>query len=156
MDKLVKERRSWNMSRIRATDTGPEWVVRRALYSMGLRYRLHRKDLPGRPDIVLTRCRAVIFVHGCFWHQHSLCVDGKKRKSNAVYWSQKLTGNTKRDRRHRAALKRLGWKVVVIWECETASKELLQSLLRKRIGLSLKAGGEALSFPKAPPNFHRE
>ena len=110
----------------------------------------------GAPILCSKDVGRSFFVHGCFWHQHSRCIDGKKPKSNAAYWNQKLTGNIKRDRRHRAALKRLGWKVVVVWECETASKELLQSLLRKRLGLPLEARGEALSFSKAPPSFHRE
>jgi DNA mismatch endonuclease (patch repair protein) len=106
------------MAKVKGRDTKPELAVRRALFREGFRYRLHRGDLPGRPDIVLGRYRQAIFVHGCFWHGHD-CPKGKKRPaSNATFWNMKLDGNTERDRRNRSALEAAGWNVVVIWECE--------------------------------------
>jgi len=116
-DKLSSKRRSWNMSRIRSHDTEPEILVRKSLHKAGFRYRLHRKDLPGKPDIVLPRYRVAIFVHGCFWHQHMGCVDCSDPKTNSGYWRPKLTANVNRDRKHQRALRRLGWRSIVIWEC---------------------------------------
>jgi DNA mismatch endonuclease, patch repair protein len=106
------------MQSVRRQDTGPELRVRRAIHAQGLRYRLHRKDLPGTPDIVLPRWKTVIFVHGCFWHGHG-CAKGKPPKSRQDYWNPKLDGNFSRDRTKKELLESLGWKVLVIWECET-------------------------------------
>src|SRR6266446_9314751 len=97
-DKLSVGRRSWNMSRIKSRDTNPELSVRRSLHRLGYRYRLHRNNLPGKPDIVLPKHRIAIFVHGCFWHQHSGCIDCSKPKTNAKYWGPKLLANVQRDR----------------------------------------------------------
>src|SRR5437868_5010041 len=118
-DKLSVKRRSWNMSRIRSQNTNPEVRVRQMLYALGFRFRLHRKDLPGKPDIVLPKYRIVIFVHGCFWHQHSGCIDCSNPKTNTNYWRPKLLANLKRDRKHRRRLRGLGWNSIVIWECQT-------------------------------------
>src|SRR5258708_1775116 len=98
MDRLTRERRSWNMSRIRSTGTKPEMVVRRLVHAMGVRYRLHVKGLPGKPDLVFRRLRKVIFVHGCFWHQHPRmgCLDARLPKSSGGYWNQKLARNVTR------------------------------------------------------------
>ena len=118
--KLSKERRSWNMSRIKSHDTAPELAVRRALHGLGYRFRLHRRDLPGRPDVVLPKHRIAILVHGCFWHRHFACIDCSNPKTRRQYWAPKLLCNQKRDARNRRLLRRLGWKpIVVIWECQT-------------------------------------
>lgn len=118
-DRLTKERRSWNMSRIRGKDTAPERVVRSLLHRMGLRFRLHGKGLPGRPDILLRKYRTVVFVHGCFWHRHKGCRNCTTPTNRREWWLEKLNGNAARDRLHSRALSKLGWKVIVIWECET-------------------------------------
>ena len=118
-DRLSKERRSWNMSRIRGKNTTPEIVVRRALHGMGYRFRLHGRKLPGRPDVVLPRHKTVVFVHGCFWHRHRKCKNCTTPTNRRAWWLKKLEGNAARDRLHRRALSKLGWKVVVVWECET-------------------------------------
>ncbi len=116
------------MSRIRGKDTKPEMAVRRYLHARGFRYRLHVKDLPGKPDIVLPRYRTVIFVHGCFWHQHPGCGHAVMPKSNAAFWAAKLRANTERDIRHRARLEELGWRVITIWECEARMISALDSI----------------------------
>lgn len=124
MDTLSRERRSANMSRIRAKDTRPELVVRSLAHKAGYRFRLHAEELPGRPDLVFPGRRKVIFVHGCFWHQHGRCVDGRRRPlSNRSYWNEKLAANSRRDRANRRMLRRLGWNVLVIWECETRNPD---------------------------------
>lgn len=107
------------MSRIRAKDTKPEMVVRSLVHRAGYRFRLHRRDLPGKPDLVFPRLRKAIFVHGCFWHQHPRCIDGRMPRSNPAYWVEKLAGNRRRDRAHCRALTKKGWDVLVIWDCET-------------------------------------
>lgn len=124
-DRLTTEQRSWNMSRIRSKDTKPEMIVRRLLHAMGVRYRLHRAGLPGKPDIVLGPRRLVIFVHGCFWHRHAGCREATMPAANRDFWQAKLEGNAARDLRHRAALRKLGWRIAVIWECETRQPDKL-------------------------------
>lgn len=118
MDIWDKEKRSKVMSNIRSKDTKPEITVRKLLYSRGFRYRLHVKNLPGKPDIVLRKFNAVIFVHGCFWHLHEGCRDGTIPKTRTEYWKKKLFGNKERDEKHIKALLSLGWRVLQIWECE--------------------------------------
>ncbi|VBB39930.1 putative very short patch repair endonuclease [uncultured Spirochaetota bacterium] len=120
-DKISKEKRSWNMSLIHSKDTKPELVVRRILFEAGFRYRLHRKDLPGRPDIVLSRYRKVVFINGCFWHRHDNCKDASRPKTNSLYWENKIKATKERDRKHLLELISLGWDVVIIWECELES-----------------------------------
>lgn len=127
-DVYDREVRSRIMRRIRKTDTKPELSVRRFLHGKGYRFRLHRADLPGTPDIVLPKHRTVVLVHGCFWHQHS-CPLGKKPKSNLSYWLPKLRRNIERDANNRAALLDQGWKVITIWECETQDAEALEHKL---------------------------
>jgi|ERR1700729_626739 len=130
-DKLTASRRSWNMSRIRARDTKPEIAVRRYLHRKGLRYRLHRADLPGKPDLVFAKQRACVFVHGCFWHGCTMCVDGiREVKSNQTYWPPKVAANKERDAKHQRTLQQLGWTVLSIWECEVANEERLEALFR--------------------------
>lgn len=123
-DRLSPQERSRVMSRIRSRDTGPELAVRSFLHRQGFRFRLHRKDLPGKPDIVLPKYRAVIFVHGCFWHQHPGCREGRIPGSRRSYWAPKLRRNVERDREARAALARDGWRVCVVWECELEPETL--------------------------------
>jgi DNA mismatch endonuclease (patch repair protein) len=127
-DPFSKEKRSWIMSRVRGRDTKPEMVVRSVVHRMGFRFRLHRRDLPGNPDVVLPRYHEVIFVHGCFWHGHRGCPRSKRPTTNEEFWSKKLDGNIKRDRRFRRVLRETGWKVLVVWECETRKPD---KLLRK-------------------------
>lgn len=105
------------MSRIGSKNTKPEIVVRRLIHAMGYRYRLHRKNLPGTPDLTFPARRKVIFVHGCFWHQHD-CPRGARPASNTQFWNRKLDGNIRRDRKNLAALRQSGWSVLVLWECE--------------------------------------
>ena len=118
------------MAQVRSKDTAPEMAVRRALHARGYRFRLHRKDLPGRPDIVLPRYRLAIFVHGCFWHGCPRCDRGLRRpKRNASFWGAKLEGNRERDARNVAALEALGWTVVVAWECDVRGLDQLNNTL---------------------------
>ena len=128
MDRLTPQHRSWLMSRVKGRDTTPELFVRRMLYALGFRYRLHRKDLPGKPDIALGPTKRAIFVHGCYWHGHR-CSKGRLPKSNKAFWSAKIETNRARDRRNARQLRALGWKVLVIWQCEL--KDVLA--VRRRI-----------------------
>ena len=130
MDRISKEHRSWNMSRIRAGNTAPEKAVRSVLHGMGYRFRVHRRDLPGSPDIVMPKYRTIIFVHGCFWHRHTGCKYAYRPKSRVEFWEKKLAGNVKRDRISRKRLTSLGWRVVTVWECETRDCEQLRVWLR--------------------------
>ena len=135
-DRLSKERRSWNMSRIRGKDTTPEKRVRSLLHRLGFRFRLHGKKLPGKPDIVLAKHQIVIFVHGCFWHRHRGCKNCTTPTNRREWWLAKLNGNAARDKLHQAALKKLGWRVIVVWECETerdTCARLLQRQLSRRV-----------------------
>lgn len=116
MDVLTPEQRRLNMSRIRGKDTAPEMAIRRALHAAGFRYRLHDKRLPGRPDLVFPQYRAVIFVHGCFWHGHD-CHLFKWPATRRAFWQQKIEGNKSRDEETEIALHALGWRTLVIWEC---------------------------------------
>ena len=127
------KRRSELMARIRGRDTTPEIAVRRIAHRMGLRFRLHRKDLPGCPDIVLPRHRLVVFVHGCFWHRHSGCRISHIPKSRTEYWIQKFEKNVERDRRNEEALKVLGWRVLVIWECEVKDEKAVEQRLESAV-----------------------
>lgn len=131
MDRVSKERRSWNMSRIRSKDTKPEVAVRSLLHRQGFRFRLHRRDLPGTPDIVLPKYKTVIFVHGCFWHRHPRCRYAYIPKTRSGFWEEKFAENVKRDRLMRSQLARKGWRVVVIWECQTGNARGLIDSLRR-------------------------
>ncbi|MBS7706707.1 very short patch repair endonuclease [Chelatococcus asaccharovorans] len=117
-DTLTSERRSWNMSRIRGRDTGPELVLRSLLHRAGFRFRLHAKQLPGRPDIILPRYRTAIFVHGCFWHRHPGCRNATTPSTRREFWQAKFDGNVSRDARNQAELEAAGWTVLTVWECE--------------------------------------
>jgi DNA mismatch endonuclease (patch repair protein) len=133
MDTISKEARSALMARIRSKNTKPERVVRSILHRLGFRFRLHRKDLPGKPDIVLPRHRKIIFIHGCFWHGHS-CALASKPKSNQDYWREKIKNNRLRDHRVRRELIKQGWSVLELWECEirkeTSLTDKLEAFMR--------------------------
>lgn len=117
-DTLTSERRSWNMSRIKGQDTGPERLLRSLLHRAGFRFRLHSKQLPGRPDVILPKYRTAIFVHGCFWHRHPGCRNATTPSTRREFWQAKFDGNVSRDARNRAALEADDWTVLIIWECE--------------------------------------
>lgn len=131
VDRLTRERRSWNMSRIRSKNTAPEKKVRSVLHKLGYRFRLHRKDLPGKPDIVLPGYGTVIFVHGCFWHRHKGCKKAYSVKSDTEKWERKFQENIERDKRSGRELKKLGWSVRVVWECQTQDSEKLEIKLKR-------------------------
>jgi len=141
MDTLTPERRSANMAAIRSKDTGPELAVRRYLHKTGLRYRLHRQNLPGHPDLVFSSRRVCVFVHGCFWHGCPRCVDGQRAvKSNSSYWTAKINANRLRDARHRKALVKSGWKVFTIWECDVSDVGKLAALATKISRVRARSG----------------
>jgi DNA mismatch endonuclease (patch repair protein) len=130
MDSISKEHRSWNMSRIKSKNTNPEMIVRSLLHKMGYRFRLHRKDLPGKPDIVLPKYKTVIEVRGCFWHRHKGCKDASTPKSNTEFWQGKFSKNVERDEQNQKELEELGWKVIVVWECECKNtNKLIEKLI---------------------------
>ena len=134
-DVHTPEQRSYNMSRIAGRDTQPEMRVRQILHAAGLRYRLHAKHLPGKPDLVFARAKAVLLVHGCFWHMHR-CKYGKPvPATNKDFWAEKRRSNVVRDRRNRAQLKAEGWRVFEIWECQTRD----DSVLRRKLEAVIKA-----------------
>ncbi len=118
MDTVSGEKRSWIMSRIKGKDTQPELLVRRFVFSLGLRYRLHSPRLPGKPDIALSQSKKAIFVNGCFWHGHCGCVKWRLPKTNRRYWQAKIGRNRERDAENLLALRKIGWKTLVLWECE--------------------------------------
>lgn len=126
--------RSENMRRIRSKDTAPEMAVRRLIHGLGFRYRLHVKDMPGKPDLVFPSRRKIIFVHGCFWHQHRSCREGRLPKSNRSYWTPKLQRNVKRDRQALRQLHSAGWDTLVIWECQASDLPRLQRMVLTFLG----------------------
>lgn len=135
-DHLTKEKRSWNMSRIRSKHTKPEMIVRKMLHNNGIRYRLHAKDLPGKPDLSNKKKKFAIFVNGCFWHQHQGCKRANIPKSNKSYWLPKLKRNVERLNNSTSELKAINWKVYKIWECEVKdlenNKELMEIISGKK------------------------
>lgn len=126
------------MSLIRGRDTQPELALRRALHRLGLRFRLHGAGLPGKPDLVFPRYKTVVFVHGCFWHQHAGCSIATIPKSNTQFWVEKFKKNIDRDKRVSAQLNELGWKVLVAWECELSTRQKIE-LTGKRIAIEIKS-----------------
>ena len=124
-DHLTPEKRSWNMAQIKDRDTKPEMIVRSMLHRMGYRFRIHRKNMPGKPDIVLPKYKTVLFVHGCFWHRHRDCKFATTPKSNESFWKEKFDRNVANDRKHQQSLKQMGWQVIVVWECELTDMEQL-------------------------------
>lgn len=134
--------RSWTMAQVKSKNTTPEMLVRRAAHAMGLRYRLHRDDLPGRPDLVFPKRKTAVFVNGCFWHSHPGCSRARVPLSNRVYWTRKLDRNVQRDSDNTRLLRKAGWRVIVIWECETKDGQKLAGILRRKV---------ASKLPKPPP-----
>ena len=134
MDKISSEQRSRNMAKIKGKDTKPEKLVRSLLHGMGYRFRLHNKQLPGKPDIVLPRYKAVIFVHGCFWHGHQGCKRATIPATRPEFWQNKIAGNRKRDSHNIAALENLGYRCLVLWQCELNDLELLKQRLAAFLG----------------------
>lgn len=131
MDTLSPRERSERMARVRGKNTHPELVVRKLAFSLGYRYRLHARDLPGNPDMVFRNRRKVIFIHGCFWHRHAACALARLPKSRLDFWVPKLEGNKKRDKRNKRALARDGWKVLTIWECQLGDVGRLEATIRR-------------------------
>jgi DNA mismatch endonuclease (patch repair protein) len=131
MDRISKEHRSWNMSRIQSGNTKPEKTVRSILHGLGYRFRLHQKNLPGKPDIVLARYNSVIFVHGCFWHRHKECKNASVPKTKKTFWEEKFKANIERDIKVKNELKSNGWRVLVVWECELTDIESVEKELGK-------------------------
>lgn len=117
-DRITKEHRSWNMSRIKGSDTKPERMLRSALHQAGFRFRLHDKRLSGKPDLVLKKYKTVIFVHGCFWHRHKDCDKAYTPKSNIEFWENKFRRTVERDKQQSKELSKSGWEVIIIWECQ--------------------------------------
>jgi len=142
-DVFSKEKRSWIMSRVKGRDTTPEILVRSCLHRMGFRFRIHRRDLPGNPDIVLSRHAKVVFVHGCFWHGHKGCMRSKRPTTHKGFWNRKLDRNIERDQRFRKTLRRKGWKVLVIWQCETRKPAKLLPKLEKFLSGELRNESKA-------------
>jgi DNA mismatch endonuclease (patch repair protein) len=136
----AKKHRSWTMSRVSSKHTGAEILVRKAAHALGLRFRLHRTDLPGTPDIVFPGRSVALFVNGCFWHSHENCKRARIPKSNTGYWVPKLLRNKQRDDDHADELKALGWRPVVVWECETRDPAKLAKMLRRRV-VNIKSQG---------------
>lgn len=139
MDRITPEHRSWNMSRIRSRDTLPEQRVRSLLHRLGFRFSLRRKDLPGKPDIVLPARHAVVFVHGCFWHQHEGCRNATMPSTRRPFWEAKLKGNVARDGRIGNELRSLGWRVMTVWECELANEDRVGQRLARALIKELQA-----------------
>lgn len=133
MDLLTKSRRSWNMGQVGSKNTKPELTVRSLLHRQGYRFRLHRKELPGKPDIVLPKYKTVIFVHGCFWHRHANCPDASTPKTRTDFWLKKFSENKVRDEKNQTSLLSRGWNVIVVWECETAKLDKLTARLNKEL-----------------------
>ena len=135
LDTLIKEKRSWNMSKIRSKNTKPEITVRSKLHKAGYRFRLHVKGLPGKPDIVLPKYNTIIFINGCFWHRHKGCKYAYKPKTRVDFWNEKLNRNIKRQGEVLKELRDLEWKVLVIWECEVGNEKLIRDrfkLIKKK------------------------
>ena len=137
--------RSALMARVRQKNTSPELVVRKRLFGLGFRFSLHRKDLPGTPDVVLPRYESVIFVHGCFWHRHRKCPHTTTPKTRTDFWTSKFEANVARDRRNLRELRRLGWRTLIVWSCETNDPDVLDAKLLGFLRSPVTA--DRLSFP---------
>jgi DNA mismatch endonuclease (patch repair protein) len=131
MDVYGKKKRSEIMARVKGRDTGPELLVRAIVHRLGYRFRLYRRDLPGNPDITLPKHRKVIFVHGCFWHGHKRCTRATRPTTNIAFWRKKLDLNIARDKRNIRQLRKGGWRVLVVWQCQTRNPETLKSALSR-------------------------
>lgn len=151
IDIVDSHRRSQLMAGIRSRDTTPELVVRRVAHRMGLRFRLHRKTLPGSPDLVFPKYRLAVFVHGCFWHQHGGCRYAHIPKTRTEYWTDKFMKNVARDKRNEGMLRLLGWNVLVIWECEVDDDDVIKKKLAPFISLMEHAVRKSARGPSLEP-----
>ena len=140
MDIFDSDKRSEIMARVRSANTAPEIRVRKLLHAFGYRFRLHRKDLPGSPDIVFPGRKSVIFVHGCFWHRHEGCAKASRSSTRVDFWDAKFAENVARDKRNIEALKTLGWRILVIWECEAGNEEILIKKLKDFLEMETAGG----------------
>jgi DNA mismatch endonuclease (patch repair protein) len=131
MDTLTPAERSERMSRVRSRDTKPEMLVRRLVHKMGYRYRLHARKLPGNPDLVFPSLRKIIFIHGCFWHRHGSCKNTRWPKSRLAFWKPKLEENRQRDAANHRRLRRMGWRVMTVWECKLAQTEAVSRRVKR-------------------------
>lgn len=138
-DILQPEQRRALMSRIKAHDSKPERIVRSCLHGLGIRFRLHNSQLPGTPDIVLRKHKTVVFVHGCFWHRHSGCKKTTTPKTRRSFWQAKFLANVRRDRRVQRKLRADGWRVLILWECQTSDGTQLADVLRRSLSLKPKS-----------------
>jgi DNA mismatch endonuclease, patch repair protein len=138
MDVYGKRKRSEIMARVKGRDTGPELLVRAIVHSLGYRFRLYRRDLPGCPDITLPKHRKVIFMHGCFWHSHKRCPRSARPSTNIAFWRKKLDSNITRDKRNIKQLRKDGWRVLVIWQCQTRNSETLKRTLSEFLNEEVK------------------
>lgn len=145
VDHVDAKKRSSIMSAIRGKDTAPEMLVRRAAYRLGLRFRLHDRRLPGSPDLVFARWRTVVFVHGCFWHRHIGCKKAGTPKSNVEFWTGKFADNVARDASAQTALEALGWKVVVLWQCQVRSVDCAKEILIRHFTEAVEPADSALT-----------
>lgn len=134
MDRLTREHRSWLMSRVGSKNTQPEMVVRKILHRLGFRFRLHVQSLPGKPDIVLPRHKAVVLVHGCFWHGHR-CRKGRLPKTNVKFWLDKQDRNKNNDRTNKKLLRRVGWRSIIVWQCQIKNLSKLETRLAHELGV---------------------
>lgn len=141
MDTFTRQERSEIMRRVKSKDTTPERLVQSLLHRLGYRFRLHAAALPGKPDIVLPGRKTVVFVHGCFWHRHAGCRRASTPTTRTEYWMPKFERTVARDRRNRRLLKKMGWTVIVIWECEVGKPDALSRKLKNRIGLRMQDNG---------------
>ena len=151
-DIVDSKRRSELMANIRGRDTAPELAVRCIAHRMGLRFRLHRNDLPGRPDLVFPKHRLAVFVHGCFWHRHEGCRHASTPKSRIAFWTEKFAANVVRDARQEAALRALGWRVLVVWQCESRD----EATVERRLAASIDRGRVAPKRENTPSVATRE
>lgn len=147
VDRLTPARRSWLMSRVGGKNTTPEMVVRKLAHSLGLRFRLHRKDMPGTPDLVFPKWRTVIFVHGCFWHRHPGCPKAGLPKTRVRYWRDKFEANVARDKKNVRLLRKMGWFVLTVWECETKRPDLLGRKLIRSFRTAALSGRRPPQLP---------
>lgn len=150
-DRLSREARSRNMAAVGREDTAPERIVRKLLHSLGYRFRLHRRDLPGTPDIVLPKYRLCLFVHGCFWHRHEGCRRASTPTQNGEFWRKKFEKNIERDQEVTRALHDRGWVVAVVWECETKDMDALTSRLRLLLAQPIPSVPAAVLLERQPP-----
>ena len=146
MDRISEEKRKWNMSRVRSKNTKPEIQVRSALHKMGYRFRLHGRQLPGIPDVVLPKHKIVIFIHGCFWHGHNSCKAGSIPKTRPQFWRNKIFENKSRDRREYTKLQETGWRIAIVWECALRNNVAVSGTFR---GLDewIRSGLDNLELP---------